>query len=380
MANQKITNIKNVPGLFYFINRHNQKEYIAKVKINGKIKQCNLTKKYLAHNKEVAKKSLELFKEEVRGHKVVRGDKITLNTFFYDTYIVEKSKTLQKEYTSYYECHIQDRFGHFALSDIPRTHIQEEINGMYNIVLEGGSNYSNRTVQKYQQILRNIFNVAIKKNILEDNQATLLTIKEVNNERDLYFIIKGDLTIAIKKLLEQIDKIENHKYRLCLLMTAFSGRRIEEILQLKYIDIDFSTNFILSRKEKKKNKRKSSLVFLNDELIAEINTLKEDNKDDIYIFQSNKTEKPYNYTTILKQNKKVIGNTNIQFYENEDLQIHDYRHFFGQIMRKQIKDFLLIKMVLDHTDKDITTRYSQYAPKDSKKVLKKYWKILRKNN
>lgn len=75
---------------------------------------------------------------------------------------------------------------------------------MYNIVLEGGTNYSNRTVQKYQQISRNVFNAAIKKNILKDNQATLLTIKEVNNERDLYFIIKGDLTKAIKKILEPI--------------------------------------------------------------------------------------------------------------------------------------------------------------------------------
>lgn len=123
MANKKITNIKNIPRLFYFINRYNQKEYIAKVKISEKIKQCNLTKKYSAYDKEVAKKSLELFKENVRRYKVVRGDKITLNTFLYDTYIVEKSLTLQKKYTSYCEYHIQDRFGHFALSDIPRTHI-----------------------------------------------------------------------------------------------------------------------------------------------------------------------------------------------------------------------------------------------------------------
>ncbi|MDQ7061911.1 MAG: site-specific integrase [Sulfurimonas sp.] len=380
MRKNKLEKIKTVPGLYKYKNINGNYEYIAKVKINYKIKQRNLTKHYQVINQTEAKRVLELFKSEIIGKTIVRGDKITLNTFFYDTYIKTKNEPIQKEYTSYYKCHIKEDIGHFSLSDIRKSAIQTEINKMYNKKKPNGKPYSNRTVAKYQEILRNVFNEAIDSELIESNPASRLKIQVVDNERNLYYIIKSDFIVAIKKLLEEIDKVENQKYKLCLLMLVFTGRRVRELLQLRYIDIDFSTNFILSRKEKKKNKRQSGLIYLNNEIMGIIKQLQQDNSNDTYIFQSkSKKNQPYLYSTIKEHNKKVIKNTDIEFFENETLYIHDYRHFFGQIMRKRIKDLLLIKMVLDHSDTDITTIYSQYGPEDSQEVLNQYYNIVRNN-
>ena len=373
----------SVAGLYKFKNMSGDFEFYAKVKINYKIKQCNLTKEYNVVNQADAKSALELFKSECKGEKVESGDKIILNDYFLK-YIKTKTENTAGEYGSYYKCHIKDRFGHLPLTDIKRTDIQEEIDNMYLMKKKHDKTplYTHRTIQKYQQVLRNIFNEAIREELVENNPATRLKIKTVSNDRNLDDIIKGNLIIALKDIVKQIDKVENKKYKLCMLMCVFTVRRIGEILQLKYSDIDFKNSCATARKETKKIQTQSSKYHLTNELLTMIKELQIENPKNIYIFESDwrpeQSNDPFNYTTIRKHLRRAIAKTDIEYStEGEEILAHDFRHFFGQIMRRKIKDLLLVKLILDHTDKDITSRYSQYGLEDSKNVLEEYYHLIR---
>ena len=147
----------SVAGLYKFKNISGTWEFYAKVKINYKIRQCNLTKQYKVVNQTDAKSALELFKSECKGEKVESGDKIILNDYFLK-YIKTKKENTAGEYGSYYKCHIKDRFGHLPLTDIKRTDIQDAIDKMYKMKkkIDKTPLYTERTVSKYQSIKKYI--------------------------------------------------------------------------------------------------------------------------------------------------------------------------------------------------------------------------------
>jgi integrase len=235
----------------------------------------------------------------------------------------------------------------------------------------------------------------IKERVINHNPSTFLVYSEkLSNERELEYIIKSNLLDTLKYILVEVEKIENKQYKLMFYLTIYCVRRLGEVLSLEWDQVDLEEQSIVVYKDKSKNKTNTK-YYVVDKIVKLMKEIREEKPTDIYVFQTpvqrkDKKDLFYSDSTIRDLHRKIVNKLEkegkIVFYDkhkysNEEKTIlnirpHDYRHFFGNIFRPISQDLLMIKSILSHTDKDITTRYSQYTFDFIKKGLIDYYNLL----
>lgn len=380
-------------GIYTSINSKGQKEFFGKIRVNYKLRQINLTKKYGCNTLKESVNKLEVWRDNlINGYSEDYNsfDK-TLENYYKENFGKLKKETEHsKDMLSFYNLYISKEIGHLQVDKIQNQDIQKII-----YKLERLGTLSTRSVRKVQQCLRPCFNQMIKEKIVLHNPSTHLDFGEkLNNERNLEHILKSDLLESLKYILEEVEQIENKKYRLMFYLTIYCVRRIGEVLSLEWDEVDFKEQSVMVLKEKSKNKL-TSKYYVVDKIIELMREVKEENPNDTYVFQTpvqRKDKKKPHYSdwkirdihrTILN---KLDKDGKLIFYPKQkysnpnktilNVRPHDYRHFFGNIFRPICQDLLMIKSILSHTDKDITTRYSQYTFKTVKKGLIDYYNLL----
>lgn len=380
-------------GVYTSINGRGEKEFFGKVKINYTLKQVNLTKRFKVHSLKEAVGKLEVWRDNL-----INGYSENYNSFNkkLDNYYTEHFYNLKKiseqsnKMLAFYNRYISKEIGHLEVDKIENKDIQKII-----YKLERLGELSVRSITKVQQCLRPCFNQLIKEKVIIHNPATYLDFEEkLDNSRNLDFILKSDLLETLQHILDKVEEIENKQYKLMFYISIYCVRRLNEVLSIEWEDVDLKEQYILIHKENSKNKL-TSKFYIVDKIALLMRDIREDNPFDKFVFQSkvkrkdNKT--PYFTQSIMRRVHRNIlieleKEGNIQFYpkmkystEEEtilNLKIHDYRHFFGNIFRPICQDLLMIKSILSHSDKDITTRYSQYTYKTVKKGLIDYYNLL----
>lgn len=382
-------------GIYESINSKGQKEYFGQVKVNYKQRRINLTKTYeKCKTLKEAVKYLEIWRDSLENGTSVnyKSKNTTLDNYFYENYI-ETKKDKVDYYTdikSFYSNYISKEIGRENIKDIENIDVQKIVDK-----LERLGKLSNRSVRKVQQYLRPVFNKMIKERLTTHNPATFIDFKEkLNNDRNLEFILRSDFLQTLKYILDEVEYIKNYKVKLMFYISIYCVRRLNEVLTIEWDEVNLKEKYIIVPENKTKNNRPSKF-FINDKIVLLLKQIKNDNPNDEYVFQSNIKRKdksmPYMVqSTMRDQHRKILSKlvdkAKLEFQPKQkwsnknqtiyNLMIHDYRHFFGQIMRPILKDELLIKTVLTHTDRDITTRYSQYTFQMSKEVLEQYYNLL----
>ena len=245
-------------------------------------------------------------------------------------------------------------FGNISLEKIDHNHL---IN-YQDFRIKAGR--SNATVNRELSILRRFYNVAkIKGKWFKENPVSQIQFlyEEKNKDRVLSFEEEDLLMAASPGYLRDI--------LICALNT---GMRKNEIITLKWENVDLKNNFITIESTHTKTKRLRQVPInhtLRDSLLSLLN-----NQSD-YVYLSNSKE-PYKGQDSLK---KVFNNA-IKRSGIDKIRFHDLRHTAATRMVEAGADITDVASALGHYDIRTTMRYAH--PKKS--VIEAVEKLSRKNH
>ncbi len=168
----------------------------------------------------------------------------------------------------------------------------------------------------------------------------------------------------VAKLVEYIMGLDSQFYK-TLYMFLLHGRRINEVLTLKYSNIDFINKTYTIGYTLSKN-RKNQVFPLEDWQIVEIRKLQMVNPENIYLFQNIKTKQPITYTTVFRFHKKLRTNL-----ELPTLTLHSFRHLVGFLMINSGYSLEVTAKVLGHQNIQSTQRYANLKMDLSKQAYSK---------
>ncbi len=189
------------------------------------------------------------------------------------------------------------------------------------------------------------------------DKNVLQKLKKIRLEKEISRIrfLSEDEIIKISKAKSYKGQSKN-----IVLVALFTGMRKNEILSLKWSDIDFNNKMINIKAENSKN-AVSRYIPLPEPLKEILLEIKEKSKSE-YVFYNKKTlnrlydfKKPFCY--ILKQ-------ANI-----EDFHFHDLRHTFASYLVMAGVGIAEVQQLLGHKDIKMTMRYSNLSHKHLRNAI-----------
>ena len=336
----------NIVLKFYF-----QKKIIIKTLKYHKITGLEAIKKASAKRNEL--------KEELENTGVLARASFQSLDELKEKYFISKAKSLSEKniYTQNktYDKWIKNKIGTIEVNAITPDNIQEIINQMLN------QGKAPRTAQTIVQILRPIFNYAIGLEICEKNPVIKVNLPQFDNTIDFQL---SDL--KRKKLYQEILDYEPLKYRGIMLFLYF-GRRQNEVLTLRWQNINFEQKTYMIEDIYSKSRRKQEYPLLKplEDFLYKFGIHKSG-----YIFYGEIT--PHVTKNTFRHHwKKVCDNSNI-----EKMRIHDTRHLLGNTMVNKGQSLEAIGKVLGHSSTQVTKRYAKTNLNTATSVLNSYLEDL----
>lgn len=234
-------------------------------------------------------------------------------------------------------------------------------------------NVSRYEVNKEFSCLKSIFNIAIRLNYLIKNPCKYVKKFRIEDSK-----IKVFTDYEMELLLSSIkDKTLLNIVKFGL----WSGLRLNEILNLKYSNINISDSIIEinNTKEFKTKTKKNKIVIINDKLKnllleiinegnptceMEINNVFELNKEDKYLFTLNNRNRNISKNYISHLFKAECRKLNL----NEDLHFHSIRHTYISNLINKGTPINFVKELVGHANIATTMQYITL----NKDELKKY--------
>lgn len=211
--------------------REDKQTYMARFSYQGK--------SYTFYDKNLKKLTKKLADEryEVEHGLAGSADKITLDrwyqTWLEDYKIPTIKETSVNTYKQMYSCYIQKELGSKCLKQIKPVHIQK----IYNALLERG--IAPKTVNIIQAILYNIFEFAVKNDLIVKNPCNGITKPKKEKPKIEALSVDEQNT-----LLHYLDKEKWKQYKPLIITLLGTGMRIGECLGLTWNDIDFKNKEI----------------------------------------------------------------------------------------------------------------------------------------
>jgi integrase len=188
-------------------------------------------------------------------------------------------------------------------------------------------------------ILSHLFTTAIKAGILDKNPCKDIKRLKVAQTRDKV-LTNEEVSLLFEKL--------HGKDRFMILTGLFTGMRLNEVLRLKWTDIDFAKGLITFTQSKT---NKLVVMPLSSYLAKAFREYKTSHTCD-YLFESRKiTHAMVNrYSKHFSALFKQLGIDNFTF--------HNLRHSFASMQSDTGADIVTTKELLGHSDITTTMRYS----------------------
>jgi integrase/recombinase XerD len=193
------------------------------------------------------------------------------------------------------------------------------------------------------------FTVLVNEEVVEKNIfQSLSNIKQSEKKIETLSVDE------IKKLFKSLDKGKYSEFRLlCFLTTAIdSFGRIQEILSLRYSDIDFDSHTITFQNTKNGKVRIVPVTKKTLMLMKELINENEDFNTD-YLFLTNHG-KPLRPDTLRKHLREVIQRIGI----TKRIHPHLFRHSASEMFLRQNGSIRVLQKILGHGDLQVTSRYA----------------------
>lgn len=237
--------------------------------------------------------------------------------------------------------------------------------------------YSAKTIKKYSQTISSFLGSE------KDARSFLLSYcdKSKSTMRGVYFALKffhenvknekfsEKMPLAKKsfqlpsvlnkgEVQSMFDATTNMKHRLVLLFLYYSGVRLNELIHLRWQDIDFERKTIRITNGKGDKQR---AVFLHDKLIEALKFYGV--KKEKEVFESNR-EKRYSDESI----QLIVKNAAKRAGIIKKVTPHTLRHSFATHLLEAGADIRYIQKLLGHANLQTTQVYTHVANKDIKRL------------
>jgi len=326
-SNLKIHKIDKTRFVFDF--RYEGKRY-RKTYQNKKATDWNKST-YIAD----AKKALQAYKDDVEAgfsaSAIVTLDK--LFELYYETLDDTKKWTIIKKQN--YDRYIRQPLGSKKIDKIRNMDVKNIINGMVKKSL------SPRTQKLILEVLKPLFNFAITNKYMKENPIVNLTVKIPNQKK-----VVTDATSLFQRVHNGIvTYYKDEPFYQALFLFALTGRRKSEILNLKWENIDFESNYYWIENTKNDDKQKYPLApYIKEQLLL----IKDDKKG--LVFKSPITgDVIANTDRQMRQLKKHSGIDN--------LSLHYMRNILVSMLAEQKTEAIVLSGILGHKDVNTINKY-----------------------
>lgn len=288
---------------------------------------------------------------------------MTLNELFknYLEYyeLILSPSTLRSDIATYKK-HFQDGLGLKNVDEINFLDIQRFCNELIK------RDYKIKTVKNILAKLKVIFKLALKLEIINKNPCDFIELPKFDNKR--YF----DYSVAIqKKFIKAIS--ENKEPGADIFFFLLHGRRKNEVLSLKFSDINFKTrSYTIPFKI---NKAKRDMVYkMSDELYNRLYRryieAKKQNKLNGYVFVNPSTNDKY-------QDLRKSWNSLLKRNNLPRIRLHDIRHLIGTYSINYLKiPIEQVSFTLGHTNIITTQKYITANVRKSKETIENLLKSI----
>lgn len=279
----------------------------------------------------------EVSRASQRSSGTGRNDKIKFMQFALEIYLEKYAKVRKRSWRSdqrYLECKLLPHFGDIELVKINREHVQDFISGR----LKDGVKKS--SINRELQVMRRIMSLAIddydypiRKNPVK--QSDLFNEEEYRRTRILSeeeeYRLMREAAPHLKAIIE---------------FALQTGCRLQEILKLKIIDLDFENDYIIVRAENNKT-CKTDLIPMNLQLKELLLDLVKTNKG--------RSEFVFNYYDPYKDELRPISTIQRSFTSAcrragiKGLQWRDLRRSYSTRLHQMGIDPLIIQRLLRHS-------------------------------
>lgn len=288
---------------------------------------------------------------------------MTLNELFknYLEYyeLILSPSTLRSDISTYQK-HFKDGLGLKNVNEINFIDIQRFCNELIK------RDYKIKTVKNILAKLKVIFKLALKLEIINKNPCDFIELPKFDNKR--YF----DYSVAIqKKFIKAIS--ENKEPNADIFFFLLHGRRKNEVLSLKFSDINFKTRTYTI--PFKINKAKRDMVYkMSDEpydrLYRRYIEAKKRNKLNGYVFVNPSTNDKY-------QDLRKSWNSLLKRNNLPRIRLHDIRHLIGTYSINYLKiPIEQVSFTLGHTNIITTQKYITANVRKSKETIENLLKSI----
>ncbi|MFK2822532.1 tyrosine-type recombinase/integrase [Arcobacter sp. YIC-80] len=253
-----------------------------------------------------------------------------------------------KDSISRYERYIKPIFGNKSLNDIKKSEVEKMMRDLKGKL-------SNSTINNIKEKLSTIINFAINSDEIKYDKAN--PVSKIHNlktddKRERY-LSKDEIQFLISELNP------NSLIYIFTKLALTTGGRLETILNIKKIDLNFSDKTINLYDFKNETNYKA---FIQKNFEEELFNFVKDKKNNEYIFP-----KDIDITKKIQRDLKPILDTN--FNQGLDINdrknrvvIHTFRHTFASQLAINGTPIFTIQKLMNHKDISMTMRYAKLAP------------------
>lgn len=252
----------------------------------------------------------------------------------------------------------------FAKKDISKI-TTKEIEAFKQEKLKSKS--SVQTVKHILALFRLVFNYAIKQELVKGltNPIQGGKVKLPTPDNAKLGFLSREQAIAIFEALKQYPNPRLYQLTVLLLGT---GARFDEVVSLRWQDIDYNDNTIYFKPTKNGNARR---IFITDLVKNVLDILKKEKKSDTDLIAKSAVGKKFG--DMPKQWQDIVddvleGNKTAAKYR---ITVHSLRHTHASWLAQSGLDIMHIKEQLGHKTIQMTMRYSHLIPDQRHDAVKK---------
>ena len=235
--------------------------------------------------------------------------------------------------------HLIDAFGGLLLAEITPARISEYKS------LRRSEGAKTATIARELEVLRHSFNLAVREwEWIDKNPFERVKIEKPNNKIERWLSEQEEISL-LKASLPWLREI--------IIFALHSGMRQNEILSLKWTQVDLKRRTVTLLVTKNKEKR---TIPLNKTLIDLLQSIGKIRSISGYVFVSQVGTRidASNLRRTFELAKKVAG--------IEDFRFHDLRHTFATRLVQAGVDLYVVKQLLGHKSITMTMRYAHHNP------------------
>lgn len=220
------------------------------------------------------------------------------------------------------------------------------------------NNYMPASVNRVVAVMKRIFNLAMREELVERNPCFKVSMLPENNKRD---------RVLTQEEFERLTAfLPQHAARI-VTMGYYTGMRAGEILGLTWDKVNLKEGFIELEPEDTKTSEPRTIYLdpLLKDMFAELAKVRHISHNFVFTFKGKSIK------NIRKSFKRACEKAGI-----EDFWFHDLRHTFNTNMRKAGVDRSVIMKITGHTTHAMFERYNTVDKDDAQEAIKRLGEFL----